>query len=190
MMKKGRLIIFSGPSGVGKSTLRKELFKRGNLNLRYSISMTTRPIRVGEENHVDYHFVNEEEFLQALKEDRFLEHAQFINNYYGTLEKDVDDLLDEGYNVMLEIEVKGAKQVLDKRPDALGIFIVPPSFDELRQRIVNRKSESEDVINKRLNMANEEMKFKDTYDYVVINDKLENAVEEVSKIILKECPSC
>lgn len=186
-MKKGRLIILSGPSGVGKSTVRKEVFKNQNLNLRYSISMTTRSARVGEENDVDYHFVNETEFLKAIEEDRFLEHANFISNRYGTLKEDVDKLLNNGFNVMLEIEIEGAKQIMKKRPEALSIYLVPPSFAVLRQRITDRKSESEDLINKRLATAEDEMAFKRIYNYVVVNDVLEQAVNQVSDIIKKEC---
>ena len=185
-MKKGKLIIFSGPSGVGKSTVRKELFKNNDLNLKYSISMTTRKIRDGEVNHIDYHFVSEEEFLKALQEDKFLENAKFVNNYYGTLKEDVDALLENGFNVMLEIEVEGAKQVMRKKPDALSIFLIPPTYEELRNRIVNRKSEPEEVINERLSKSKEEMKYIDMYKYVVINDKLEDAVKEVAKIIKED----
>lgn len=186
-MKRGKLIILSGPSGVGKSTVRKEVFKNEDLNLRYSISMTTRSVRVGEENGVDYHFVDKNTFLNAIKNNKFLEHAKFVDNYYGTLEADVNELLKDGYNVMLEIEVEGAKQVMKIRKEAIFIYLVPPTFEELRNRILNRKSESEEVINKRLMKAKDEMQFKDIYDYVVINDTIENSVIVISEIIKKEC---
>ncbi len=183
-MKKGKLIIISGPSGVGKSTIRKELFKDDELKLKYSISMTTRKNRVGEENGVDYHFVTKEEFLKAIKEDKFLEHAKFVDNYYGTLKKDVEDLRNKGFNVVLEIEIKGAKQVMNKCPDALTIFLVAPSYEELRNRLIKRRSEPLEVIEKRLKKAKKEMKYKKFYKYVVVNDDLNEAVNEVRNIII------
>ncbi len=185
MCKKGHLIILSGPSGVGKGTVRRELFKENDLNLVYSISMTTRPIRSGETDGVDYFFVTKDQFMQALAQNRLLEHAQFVNNYYGTPSDYVNRLLEEGKNVVLEIEVEGAKQVMAKCPEAISIFLVPPSMEVLEERIRNRRSESEDVIRLRLQKAKQEMVLKDKYEHVVVNDDVFRAKEEIANIIRK-----
>ena len=138
MGKRGHLIILSGPSGVGKGTVRRELFQEPDLNLAYSISMTTRPARVGEVDGIDYFFVDIPTFQQAIAEHKLLEYAIFVSNYYGTPVDYVDRLLDEGKNVVLEIEVEGARQVLAKCPNAISIFLVPPSMEALEERILNR----------------------------------------------------
>lgn len=182
-VKKGLLIILSGPSGVGKGTVRQELFKDESLNLAYSISMTTRKPRPTETEGVDYFFVSEKEFEEKIHNDELLEYARFVGNYYGTPQFYVDKLLDEGKNVVLEIEVQGALQVMAKRPDALTIFLVPPSFEELERRIRGRRTEAEEVVRERLDKARKEIATKDEYKYVVENDDVIEAKQKIAKII-------
>jgi guanylate kinase len=183
MMSQGLLIILSGPSGVGKGTVREELFKDESLNLAYSISMTTRKPRPKERNGIDYFFVEESEFKDKIKNNELLEYAQFVGNYYGTPRFYVEKLLNEGKNVVLEIEVQGALQVMAKCPDALTIFLVPPSFEELERRIRGRRTEAEEVVRERLEKARKEMATKDEYKYVVENDDVLLAKEKIAKII-------
>lgn len=182
-MKKGMLIILSGPSGVGKGTVRQELFKEEDLNLCYSISMTTRKARPAEREGIDYFFVDEKTFVDKVAAEGFLEWAKFVGNYYGTPQDYVDQLLDEGKNVVLEIEVQGALQVIKKRPDALTIFLVPPSLEELEKRIRGRRTESEDIVKERMDKARKEIKTKDQYKYVVVNDDVRLAKEKIASII-------
>ncbi len=184
-MNRGLLIVLSGPSGVGKGTVRKEVFKNKNLNLAYSISMTTRTPRAHEKDGEDYFFVSEETFLENLKKDNFLEHATFVGNYYGTPRNYVEQLRDEGKNVFLEIEVEGAKQVLSKYPDdeVISIFLLPPSLTELEKRIRGRRSEPEDIIQERLGKAKREMGLKKNYQYTVLNRNVKEAAREIVKII-------
>jgi len=181
--KRGLLIILSGPSGVGKGTVRDRFINREELNLTFSISMTTREKRPGEQEGVDYYFVSRDDFEEALKNDELLEYAEFVGNYYGTPLKEVNRLRDQGKNVLLEIEVQGALQVIDKVPDALSIFLVPPSMEELKRRIVNRRTESEDVINERLSKAAKEMELMNQYRYVICNEDPDFAADMVSLII-------
>ncbi|MDR1782582.1 MAG: guanylate kinase [Bacilli bacterium] len=183
MEKKGRLIILSGPSGVGKGTIREQLFNNKELNLAYSISMTTRKPRVNEVNGVDYFFVSEKEFLRSIDNDELIEWAEFVGNYYGTPKYYVEELLKKGKNVVLEIEVQGATQVIASCKDVLSIFIVPPSMEELERRIRSRQTETEAVIKTRLAKAASEIDTADNYDYVVENTNVANAVLEISKII-------
>lgn len=182
-MEKGMLIILSGPSGVGKGTVREELFKDESLNLAYSISMTTRAPRPGEKEGVHYFFVTEEEFKNKIEAGKLLEWAQFVDNYYGTPQEYVDKLLNEGKNVVLEIEVQGALQVMKKRPDATTIFIVPPSMEELERRIRGRRTEEEETVQKRLSKAEKELATKDEYKYVVENDDIMVAKDRIAQII-------
>ncbi len=184
-MKKGLLIVYSGPSGVGKGTVLNELFKYKELNLCYSVSMTTRKPRSGEINGLNYFFVSEERFKEAINNDELLEYAHFVGNYYGTPKDYVEKCRNEGKNVILEIEVEGAKQVLDKNQDALSIFLIPPSLEELESRIRNRKTEDESTIIKRIEKGKKEMPVKDTYKYVVCNEDIKNAAKEIRDIILK-----
>lgn len=185
-MKKGLLVILSGPSGVGKGTIREYLMKDKNVNLQYSISMTTRSPRNGEINGKDYFFVTREEFLNALKHHKLLEHAKFVDNYYGTPKDYVEKLRNEGKNVLLEIETRGAKQIIDKMhsDDEISIFLVPPSLEELEKRIRGRKTETEDLIKKRMAKAKRELKKEIFYDYIVENDTPENAANKILNIIL------
>ena len=186
MQEKGLLIVLSGPSGVGKGTVRKEVFSQPDTAFEYSISMTTRAPREGEVNGVDYFFKSREEFEQLIKEEKLLEYAEFVGNYYGTPVDYVRQTLDSGKDVFLEIEVQGARQVRKKFPDGLFIFLVPPSLSELKNRIVTRGTESEDVIINRMNAAREELEMMHLYDYVVENDQVDRAVERIKAIVIAE----
>lgn len=187
-MKKGLLIVFSGPSGVGKGTIIKELMNDENLNLVYSISMTTRAPREGEVDGVNYFFVSKERFNEAIYNDELLEHACFVDNFYGTPKAYVEKMRNEGKNVLLEIETVGAKQVMNHYEDDKGcvsVFIVPPSIEELESRIRGRKTESEEVIKKRIFKATQELRETYRYQHVVCNDNIENAVMKVKDIVNK-----
>ena len=184
-MKKGLLIILSGPSGVGKGTVRKYIMKRHDFPLVFSISMTTREPRATETDGVEYYFVSKEEFQKNIDNDNLLEWAEFVGNRYGTPKDKVDAMRDEGKNVMLEIEVNGTAQVLKKCQgnDVISIFIIPPSLEELENRIRGRGTESDEVVKTRLAKATKEMELKHHYEYIVLNDDLERASEEVREII-------
>ncbi len=184
-MKKGKLVVYTGCSGVGKGTIMKELIKR-NKNIKLSVSCTTRPPREEDEEGVTYYFLTKEKFKEMVSEDGFLEYAEFCDNYYGTPEKPVNDLLEKGYDVFLEIEVDGGMQVMKKRPDCLSIFITPPSMRELENRLRGRATEDEDTINKRMARAGEEMDFKKYYKYSVLNDDVDRAADEILSILKKE----
>lgn len=183
---RGLLIVLSGPSGVGKGTVRKALFKRPDHNLVYSVSMTTRTKRPGEVDGIDYYFVSKEEFQHRLKEGKFLETAEFVGNFYGTPLDKVEEQLDAGKEVVLEIEVEGALQVREKVKDAVLIFLVPPGKQALYDRLRSRGTESEDVIEKRIKKANREFKLAHLYDYIVVNDEVDNAADRVMNIIRAE----
>ena len=185
-MKKGLLIVFSGLSGVGKGTILKQLMPMEDLNLAYSVSMTTRAPREGEVEGVNYFFVTKKRFLEAIKNGELLEHARFVGNDYGTPKQYVEEMREQGKNVILEIEIKGAKQIMKKCPDALSIYIIPPSIEELERRLRERNSEDEETIMKRISKANKEMKDIDFYEHVVCNDDLQTAIQEVRQIILDE----
>ncbi|MCI7221427.1 MAG: guanylate kinase [Firmicutes bacterium] len=182
-MKKGLLIVLSGPSGVGKGTVIKELMKNDDLKLSYSISMTTRKPRNGEVDGVNYFFVDRDTFLKAIDDGELLEHAEFVGNMYGTPVSYVEKLRNEGRNVLLEIEVQGAMQVKKKCPDALSIFIIPPSMEELASRIRGRNSEPEEIVQQRLDKAKKEMEMVTQYKYVVCNDDVILASDIISAII-------
>ena len=182
-MARGLLIVFSGPSGVGKGTVRALFADRPELNIAYSISMTSRAMREGETDGVEYHFVSREEFEQAIANDELLEYAEFVGNYYGTPKAFVEKLRDEGKNVLLEIEVEGATIVKEKCPDALSIFLIPPSMEELERRIRGRKTEPEEVVQQRLAKAQREMNMMNRYQYVICNDDAELAADIIALII-------
>lgn len=183
---RGLLVVISGPSGVGKGTVRKALFEMQNHNLVYSVSMTTRKMRPGERDGVDYYFVSREEFQQRIDEGKFLEHAEFVGNYYGTPLDKVNERLENGNEVVLEIEVEGALQVKKKVPDCVMIFIVPPGKQALYDRLRKRGTESEDIIMQRIEKANREFKLAKFYDYIVVNDEVNNAADRIMAIIRAE----
>ncbi|HLS10392.1 guanylate kinase [Lentibacillus sp.] len=183
--ENGILFILSGPSGVGKGTVRRELFNRAN-DLAYSISMTTREKRPGEAEGVDYFYKTNEEFEQLIEAGQLLEYAKFVNNYYGTPRKYVEDTLQEGKDVFLEIEVQGAMQVKKNFPEGVFIFLFPPSLEELKNRIVERGTESQESVLKRLKEARKEIDMMDAYDYVVVNDDVDAAVTKIQSIIQSE----
>lgn len=184
-MKKGLLIILSGPSGVGKGTVRKYFENDPRLNLAYSTSMTTRKPRNGEVDGREYFFSTREDFEKAIKNGELLEYAEFVGNYYGTPLHEVERLRNEGKNVILEIEVQGATQVQEKCPDAISIFIIPPSMEELESRIRGRKSEAEEIVQQRLAKATQEMKMIPQYKYIVCNDDPKLAAELITTIIVR-----
>lgn len=188
--EKGLLVVISGPSGVGKGTVRKALFQRKGHNLDFSISMTTRNPREGEIEGRDYFFVSKERFQEEIKRGNLLEYAKFVNNYYGTPKDKVIEKLEEGKEVVLEIEVQGAMQVKAKMPDAVFIFIAPPSYKALESRLIHRGTETSDVIIERLNKARNEIMFASSYDYIVVNDEVENAVDKIIAIIRAEHAKC
>ena len=184
-MSQGRIIIISGPSGVGKGTVLRQVMAHNPL-LKFSVSATTRPIRPGEIDGVHYHFVDKCRFEEMLANNELLEHAVYADNYYGTPEKAVDDALIKGISVVLEIEVQGALQVMERRPDAISIFIAPPSLTELRRRLKGRGDTAEQIMQERLRVAPHECEIAQKYQYTVINKDLQQAVAEVEAILTAE----
>ena len=184
-MAKGLLIVISGPSGVGKGTVLKEVVKDPELNIGYSISITTREKRPGEENGVNYYFVTRDEFHKAVEDGELLEWTEFVGNCYGTPIKEVERLRNEGKNVLLEIEQDGCSQVRKKVPDTHSIFIIPPSMEELERRIRSRKTEPEEIVQQRLAKAAKEMNNLKDYKYVVCNEDVKLAADIIRVIILR-----
>lgn len=180
------LIVLSGPSGVGKGTVRKAIFEQGGNDFVYSVSMTTRQSREGEVNGEDYYFVTKAEFEAEIASGGMLEYAQYVDNYYGTPLKYINQTLDEGHDVFLEIEVQGAMQVREKMPDGVYIFLTPPDLKELKNRLVGRGTDSIEVIDKRIETAVSEIKMMQNYDYAVVNDEVPLAVERIKEIIAAE----
>ncbi|EST90190.1 guanylate kinase [Vagococcus lutrae] len=186
MSERGLLFILSGPSGVGKGTVRKALFESEGTELKYSVSMTTRQKRQGEQEGVDYFFRTREEFEEKIAAGEMLEYAEYVGNYYGTPLDYVNKTLDEGYDVFLEIEVLGAMKVKEKVPEGIFIFLTPPDLAELKSRIVNRGTDEMAVIDKRMSVAREEIEMMSHYDYAVVNDQVDKAVERIKHIIESE----
>ncbi|MBO5948126.1 guanylate kinase [bacterium] len=181
-MKKGKLFVISGSSGVGKGTLISLLLKN-NSNIMLSISHTTRSPRQGEVDGVNYFFRTKEEFQKSIEENAFLEWAQYSDNFYGTKRKFVERKLNEGFDLILEIDTQGALKVKEQMPDAILIFILPPSLKDLENRLRGRKTETEEAIQKRLNFVESEMKNSSLYDYQIVNDDLQMALEKLKGII-------
>ena len=186
MSERGLLIVFSGPSGVGKGTVRKEIFSTPDHKFEYSVSMTTRAQRPGEVDGVDYFFRTREEFEEFIKQGQMLEYAEYVGNYYGTPLSYVNETLDKGIDVFLEIEVQGALQVKSKVPDGVFIFLTPPDLAELQDRLVGRGTDSKEVIAQRIEKAKEEIAMMREYDYAVVNDQVPLAAERVKRIIETE----
>ncbi|HRX91301.1 MAG TPA: guanylate kinase [Candidatus Izemoplasmatales bacterium] len=184
--ERGLLVVMSGPSGVGKGTIRKALFQIPDNNFCYSVSMTTRKPREGERDGIDYFFVSREEFEQHIKNGEMLEYAEFVGEYYGTPRSFIEKKLSEGKEVIMEIEVQGALQVREKMPEAVFIFIVPPSKQALYDRLIKRGTEANDVIQKRIVKAEREFILAYKYDYIVVNDDVENAADRIYAIIRAE----
>ncbi len=184
-MGKGKLFILSGPSGVGKGTVLDSLFKNFS-SVKYSVSATTRQPRQGEVEGEDYFFVTKNDFFNMRDNNEFIETARVHNNYYGTPRAYVDNCLQNGEDIILEIDIQGAKQVRDCYPDAIYIFLVPPSFEELENRLERRGSENKESKKLRLENARQEMKEIINYDYIVVNDNLDRAVEKIKDIIISE----
>ena len=186
MSDRGLLIVLSGPSGVGKGTVRRAIFESEDNDFQYSVSMTTRPMRAGEVEGVDYYFRTREEFEALIASGEMLEYADYVGNYYGTPLSYVQKTLDEGKDVFLEIEVQGARQVKEKAPDGVFIFLTPPDLHELKNRIVNRGTDAMEIIEERMRVAREEIEMMALYDYAVVNDEVPRAVERIKDIIASE----
>lgn len=181
-MSKGKLVVYTGFSGVGKGTVLKRIRELDD-SVKLSVSCTTREPREGETDGVEYFFVTKDEFRRLIDEDGFLEYATYCDNYYGTPRKAVEDMLEKGFNVFLEIEVQGGMQVLSKMPDCVSIFVVPPSIEELERRLRGRGTEDEETILKRLAAVKTEQEYILNYEHTVLNDDVDRAAKEIISII-------
>lgn len=184
-MKKGNLFVLSGPSGVGKGTVLDRLLKKFN-QVEYSVSATTRPQRNGETDGKDYFFLSKEKFFKMVEEDLFIEWAKVHNNYYGTPRKYVEDTIKQGKDIILEIDIQGAKKVQETCPDAIFVFLLPPSLEELKNRLDKRGTEDDHNKAIRIKNARDELKELKKYDYQIVNDKLKEAVKKLEAIIIAE----
>ena len=184
--KRGVLFVFSGPSGVGKGTLKAKLFEEFAGRIAYSVSTTTRGPREGEVDGKDYFFISRQEFERRVKNNEFLEHAEFAGNCYGTPRAYVEKLLDSGMNVVLEIDVQGALQVMKSMPECVSVFILPPSFEELEHRLRGRGTETEEKVRERLETAKRELPYAPQYDYQIVNGgDIEAAYQSLREVFLK-----
>ena len=183
---KAKLIIFSAPSGAGKSSLIKEVISRSSGNIQLSISATTRLPRDGEEHGRDYFFISDEEFNELKNQNSFVEHANVYGYQYGTLRSFVDEKIENNINVILDIDVQGFDLIRNSINDGISIFIIPPSIMELEKRLISRGLDSDDVIRKRLKNVKTELKYAELYDHIILNDQFENAINELTSIIYNE----
>ena len=184
--KRGVLFVFSGPSGVGKGTLKAKLFEEFADRIAYSVSATTRGPREGEVDGKDYFFISRQEFERRVKNNEFLEHAEFAGNCYGTPRAYVEKLLDSGMNVVLEIDVQGALQVMKSMPECVSVFILPPSFEELEHRLRGRGTETEEKVRERLETGKRELPYAPQYDYQIVNGgDIEAAYQSLREVFLK-----
>lgn len=184
-MSKGQLYILSGPSGSGKDTVLQEFFKIIP-DVKFSISCVTRPMREGETQDGKYHFISREQFVSMIENDELLEYNEYVGNFYGTPKAPVNDCVSAGEDMILEIDINGAKKVKEKVPEAVSIFIMPPSFSELRRRLSSRGTDSAEVIERRLNTALREIQYAHSYDYIVVNDNVSVAAQDIAHIILSQ----
>ncbi len=185
MSKDGKLYVFTGPSGTGKGTILNKVLKQ-DTKLFLSVSATTRAPRQGEIHGKHYYFLDKQTFEDKIKQGEFLEYAQYVGNYYGTLEEPVNEQLKSGNDVVLEIEVQGAMQIHEKRPDAVMIFVAPPSIEELERRLIGRGTENDEKIAARMKTAEQELKQADKFDYIIVNDDLECAIADLLAILRAE----
>ncbi len=187
-MKKGKIIVISGPSGVGKSTIVNSLLKDDSLNVTYSISMTTRNKREGEVDGKNYFFVSNDEFIKAINNNELIEWTEYANNKYGTPKNYLDNTINQGKNIILEIDVVGAMNILNifGMDKVISIFILPKDFNVVEQRLLNRGTEQMETIDKRLQIAKKEFEYKDKYKYQIINDDLNTAINDIKNIIIEE----
>lgn len=184
-INKGKIILISGPSGVGKKTILDEILNNKNLNIVYSISATTRPKRPNEIHGKDYYFLSHNEFENGINQGDFLEYAEFCGNYYGTPKQKIFEQLNQGKNVLLEIETLGAKNIMQQfdKDKIISVFLIPPSLEILKQRLINRGTETLETIDKRVKKASDELKYQDMYQNVVVNDDVNQTIKEITKII-------
>ena len=183
---RGLLIVLSGPSGVGKGTVRAAVFANNQFQYVYSVSATTRAQRPGEVDGKDYYFVSREEFETMIQNEDLLEYAEYVGNYYGTPIQKIEENLAAGHDVFLEIEVQGAMKVKERMPEGIFIFLAPPNLEELESRITGRGTDAEHVIQERMATAKEEIELMQHYDYVVVNDQVQHAVDKINAIIQSE----